>query len=158
MPWVRFDDQFPIHRGVPQLSDIAYRLYMSGVCWCVRNGCDVITASDLRELVSVRRPAKHAAALVDGGLWELHEDGWRVPRGNEVRDLWSVERDDYRKKIPDWIRELVYERDKYRCVECAATEDLTLDHIYPWSLGGSDGPDNLRTLCRPCNSRKGARV
>ena len=34
----------------------------------------------------------------------------------------------------------------------------TRDHIFPRSLGGSDDLDNLRLLCRPCNSKKGARV
>lgn len=35
-----------------------------------------------------------------------------------------------------------------------ATE-LTADHLYPRSLGGTGGP--LGVLCRSCNSRKGAR-
>lgn len=38
------------------------------------------------------------------------------------------------------------------------TEHLSLDHIHPYSLGGEDTLGNLQTLCRPCNSRKGARV
>jgi 5-methylcytosine-specific restriction endonuclease McrA len=44
------------------------------------------------------------------------------------------------------------------CVECGATSELSLDHIYPHSLGGEDTIENLRTLCKPCNSRKGASV
>lgn len=27
-----------------------------------------------------------------------------------------------------------------------------LDHIVPWSAGGSDRSDNLRLLCEPCNT------
>lgn len=49
-------------------------------------------------------------------------------------------------------------RDGGKCVKCSATEDLTIDHIVPVSKGGSDEDDNLRTLCRSCNSTKGARV
>ncbi|OKI16598.1 hypothetical protein A6A07_11360 [Streptomyces sp. CB03911] len=60
-----------------------------------------------------------------------------------------------RKTIPAATRAAVRDRDGHRCVSCGAVDDLTLDHIYPWSLGGSDTVDNLRVLCRPCNSRKG---
>lgn len=63
-----------------------------------------------------------------------------------------------RETIPTAVRELVYERDGHQCRECGTGEDLSLDHIHPWSKGGSDHPDNLQTLCRSCNSRKGARV
>ena len=63
-----------------------------------------------------------------------------------------------RAPIPQDIRDLVSTRDGNACVRCHATDDLTLDHIYPWSLGGPDTPDNLRVLCRPCNSSKGDRV
>lgn len=45
-----------------------------------------------------------------------------------------------------------------RCVACGATDHLSLDHIIPWSLGGEDTMENLQTMCRSCNSRKGNRV
>lgn len=65
---------------------------------------------------------------------------------------------EYRAPIPQEIRDEVYARDGYACVKCGATEDLTLDHIHPWSLGGPDTADNLRVLCRSCNSRKSNRI
>lgn len=52
----------------------------------------------------------------------------------------------------------VFERDAYRCVACRGWHDLTVDHIMPSSRGGSDDPANLQTLCRRCNSSKGART
>ena len=69
-------------------------------------------------------------------------------RGGQVR----------RAAIPDAIRTAVLDRDGHTCRRCGATEDLALDHIHPWSLGGPDTPDNLQVLCRPCNSRKGDQV
>jgi 5-methylcytosine-specific restriction endonuclease McrA len=42
------------------------------------------------------------------------------------------------------------------CWYCGATTDLTVDHIKPRALGGTVA-DGLRTACRPCNSRRGAR-
>ena len=56
------------------------------------------------------------------------------------------------------LRQLVYERDGHRCQHCGTTERLSIDHIHPFSLGGLETLDNLQTLCRPCNSRKGARI
>ncbi|NUO57264.1 MAG: hypothetical protein HOV78_11400 [Hamadaea sp.] len=50
----------------------------------------------------------------------------------------------------------MYARDGWKCVQCGAMAPLSLDHIWPWSLGGSDRPENLQTLCMPCNLRKGA--
>lgn len=63
-----------------------------------------------------------------------------------------------RPPIPDELRLRVYARDGFRCLHCGTTEDLSLDHIYPFSLGGPDTEENLQTLCRSCNSRKGNRI
>lgn len=75
MPWVRFDDQFPIHRKVARLSDAAFRLHVSAIFWCARNltdGC--VSEEDLDDVCArVRTPARFAAELVDRGLW--HEAG-----------------------------------------------------------------------------------
>lgn len=56
------------------------------------------------------------------------------------------------------LRTAVYERDAYRCVKCNAHKDLSVDHVYPRSKGGTDDFDNLQTLCRTCNSIKRDRV
>lgn len=36
-------------------------------------------------------------------------------------------------------------------------KNQTVDHIVPSFRNGSNGPDNLQILCRPCNSSKGIR-
>lgn len=58
--------------------------------------------------------------------------------------------------IPD-LREWIIDRDGGICIECSSEEDLTVDHVIPVILGGKTNPDNLQTLCRSCNSRKGSR-
>lgn len=63
-----------------------------------------------------------------------------------------------RATIPGVIKAQVYARDDFTCQKCGATENLTLDHIHPWSKGGPDAVENLRVLCRSCNSSKGARA
>lgn len=61
------------------------------------------------------------------------------------------------------LRHQVFERDGFRCCDCGASpqeEDVRLevDHKIPLSRGGSNDIDNLRTLCRPCNIGKAARL
>lgn len=60
-----------------------------------------------------------------------------------------------RVKISQELRTGVYERDDYACRHCGVRRDLTLDHIRPLYFGGVTAMENLQTLCRPCNSRKG---
>lgn len=55
------------------------------------------------------------------------------------------------RRLPGHIRTLVLRRDRYQCVFCGHNGILEVDHIIPWSAGGADDMDNLRTLCRPCN-------
>ncbi|MBA2684056.1 MAG: HNH endonuclease [Gemmatimonadaceae bacterium] len=62
-----------------------------------------------------------------------------------------------RPYIASELRARIYERDGYRCLTCGSIERLSLDHIIPFSHGGQDTEENLRTLCTPCNSRRGAR-
>ena len=64
------------------------------------------------------------------------------------------------KNDPRWkaARLRVLARDGHACVLCGSESDLTVDHIVARSKGGElYDDDNLRTLCRPCNSRKGAK-
>lgn len=60
-------------------------------------------------------------------------------------------------RIPRALAKQVMERDAYRCVTCGTHLDLTCDHIIPESKGGPTTVENLQTMCRPCNSRKGAK-
>jgi hypothetical protein len=46
----------------------------------------------------------------------------------------------------------------FKCVICGKSENLTIDHIKPVSLGGSDKIENLQILCKPCNSKKGCKI
>ncbi len=43
-----------------------------------------------------------------------------------------------------------------RCAICDTSSDLTADHVVPLAAGGHP-LGQLRTLCRRCNARRGAR-
>lgn len=135
IPYLNIDDGMDEHLAVDALSDAAYRVLMSELCRWSRTG-EVPTIPLARELI--------AARLV------RRTPRWWLPAALRPRRR-------HRAKIPTHVRAAVYARDGWRCLHCGRTDDLTLDHIVPWSAGGSDEPDNLQTLCRSCNSRKGAR-
>lgn len=55
------------------------------------------------------------------------------------------------------LRYEVMKRDGHMCRYCGRTAPevkLTIDHVVPTTLGGSDDPDNLVTACADCNSGK----
>jgi len=136
VPYLNLDDNFADHPKVDALSDAAYRQLMRDICEWSRTG---VTANPLvQELLTqklVRRAPRHW--LPDGLLPPARR---------------------HRRKIPAAVRRDVHERDGFAYLHCGALDGLTLDHIVPWSIGGSDAADNLQTLCQPCNSKKGARV
>lgn len=101
MPWVRFDDQFPIHRKVDGLSDAAYRLHTSAIFWSARNLTDgFVSREDLDGVTArVRTPARFAAECVRRGVWHdarqdcpsekcpgpVDNDGWMI------HDYWQYQ-------------------------------------------------------------------
>lgn len=62
-----------------------------------------------------------------------------------------------KEDISESLRWEIYERDNFTCRNCGTRRNLTIDHIYPEILGGKATLENCQTLCRSCNSRKGAR-
>lgn len=70
---------------------------------------------------------------------------------DEGRPRHPVVRTGERDAIDPVTRQLIYERDGDRCTECGSIGHLQLDHVVPWSAGGSDRSDNLRSLCADHN-------
>lgn len=60
------------------------------------------------------------------------------------------------RKVSPRVRQLVVERDGRRCVQCGGTQGgLEVDHIVRYADGGSNAPENLRTLCHDCHVSRG---
>jgi CRISPR/Cas system Type II protein with McrA/HNH and RuvC-like nuclease domain len=58
-------------------------------------------------------------------------------------------------KLWNEIRIKVFKRDDYTCAYCKQKGGiLEIDHIIPFSKGGSDELNNLVTSCRKCNRQK----
>lgn len=79
----------------------------------------------------------------------------------ENEPTWTQEqgkRSGYKKvNIPNNIRWEVWERDNFTCQICGSRKNLAVDHIHPERKGGTLDLTNLQTLCKSCNSRKGAK-
>lgn len=140
----------------------AFAAWMYSLLWLSRNGrADIFPSTLTREFGAT---AKNTAALLAEGMWFASGDDIAVPQrvvnawGHEIH-LWKFgPLETSRPHIPEALRIAVYERDGFNCLHCSAVENLTLDHVIPFSKGGPDTFENLQTLCRSCNSRKGARV
>lgn len=104
---------------------------------------------------------------VEAAIAELMTGGWLVAGvdqsqfklgGYEPR-VHTPDHNRYHKQIISMrLRRIIYARDGNVCRICGTAENLSVDHIHPERYGGTLDPDNLQTLCRPCNSRKGSKV
>ena len=166
MAWFKVDDRLTSHPFAFRAGDAALGYWMRLGCWLAqfpKQGDFIPEPVALHLLYGARR--SRLRTLVDLGALKPVEGGYIMHDtlglcGSGLQDrAWAVETPaDARRKIPSSLRAAIYERDGHACLTCGSVEDLTLDHIHPWSKGGEDTFDNLRTLCRPCNSAKGARI
>lgn len=79
--WAKFEDRFPWHRKVRGLSDAAFRLHVSAVCWSCEHLTDgMVMRSELHLLSDVRRPTTSAKELTTAGLWDENDErtGWEL--------------------------------------------------------------------------------
>ncbi|MFD7416828.1 hypothetical protein [Kitasatospora purpeofusca] len=79
MPWVKLDDRFPSHRKVVLLSDKAFRLYVSALCWSSENLTEGrIADRELPVVTRVRGVKAAAKELEEAGLWDREPSGWVI--------------------------------------------------------------------------------
>ena len=62
------------------------------------------------------------------------------------------------RKISQKVKDLVWNRDNGKCVECGKNENLEFDHIIPYSKGGSNTYRNIQLLCESCNRIKSNKI
>lgn len=139
----------PPNQRTEQLDGLAAELWSAIIRWCEERELSALPLPNLADLwideASFGRLVRDGMVIVYGHWVAINPQCWRMPTR-------------CRPTIPLELRLAVYQRDDWRCVHCGARKPLSLDHIYPYSRGGLDTFENLQTLCRPCNSAKGARL
>ncbi|MFI0900600.1 hypothetical protein [Streptomyces sp. NPDC020983] len=79
MTWAKLDDRFPSHRKVALLSDRAFRLHVSAICWSAENLTDGhIGDRELPLITRIRGVKTTAQELETAGLWDRGDDGWVI--------------------------------------------------------------------------------
>ena len=67
-----------------------------------------------------------------------------------------------KRYVPKTMVKLIKRIYNYRCAECNIIESprtkMHIDHIYPFSKGGTNEPKNLQLLCSKCNQRKSNKI
>ena len=99
-------------------------------------------------------PVCFECAEIVSNVWSKKHSGQYISWPNPPPEITAY----HKAKISQRLRTQVFERDAYRCVICGSHRDLAADHIHPESKGGEARFENLQTMCRPCNSKKGNKL
>jgi len=140
--YIKLVDTSPRHPKVVDLSDAAFRVWITLMCESADDG-GLVTKAKFESLPAAIQ--SEIESLIEDDLTIFGMAGYRTGPKR-------------RRPIPQSVRVEVFERDGWRCLTCGDLEDLTVDHIHPVARGGSDELSNFQTLCRRCNSRKGVSV
>ncbi|GAB2024463.1 hypothetical protein OfM1_05340 [Lactovum odontotermitis] len=88
-------------------------------------------------------------------LYLRHNSNQReIERGKEMIAAEDRRKATKRTEISDEVRQLVWERDKGRCVRCGSKENLMFDYIIPLTMGGASTAENMQVLCVTCSSKR----
>jgi hypothetical protein len=79
MTWVKIDDSFPNHPKIVGLTDKAFRIHISGLCYCGTYLTDGFIPMTIAAQLC-NNDFKHIAELCEAGLWKeaMTENGFRI--------------------------------------------------------------------------------
>lgn len=86
---------------------------------------------------------------------------WKVKNKEKV-NIWNEERrfrllgNGGKFVLAEW--ENLCKRYGNKCLCCGKKTKLTIDHIVPLTMGGTNNIDNIQPLCQSCNSRKNNKI
>lgn len=85
MGWVRLDDNFADHPKVIALSDTAFRLYITGLCYSNRQLTDGFIPYGMVNTWVGHDPMKPSDELEDQNLWSRTDKGFVIRSYNEYQ-------------------------------------------------------------------------
>jgi 5-methylcytosine-specific restriction endonuclease McrA len=113
-----------------------------------------VNVCDMRRAIGLMINDK--ATLVENGRGVIQTTRNSFPRPSVIRLKKMVHRPRIRVKL---TRREVFHRDNYTCQYCGKhTTHLTIDHVKPRHLGGTQTWTNIVTACSSCNHHKGGRT
>jgi hypothetical protein len=62
------------------------------------------------------------------------------------------------RRIPEGVKNAVWNRDNGCCVYCGSSINIEFDHIIPFSKGGANTFKNIQILCQSCNRAKSNKI
>ena len=100
-----------------------------------------------------RREAKNGSARLESQRWECDSSESKKGSASLESQRWECDSTQSRH-IPDELRDMIFVRDGGQCTfvaadgtRCRCRKGLQVDHIRPFSAGGTHDPSNLRLLC-----------
>lgn len=151
----KVNDSFVDHPKALAAGNAAVGVWVRAGAWSIRHKTNGFIPAVLIPSLTAGNTAI-IEPLVETKLWDVAPDGYWIHGWAECNsaDVSTPKR----KSLSRRVALAVFERDGFRCVHCGVATNLSVDHIVPLSRGGTDGFENLQTLCLRCNSSKGASI
>lgn len=95
MPYLNMDDNFADHPKVDGLSDGAFRLHVSAMCYAAKHKTDGAIPPERIPRLMPRFKQTYVTELIKAGLWVQHDDGQRIHDyldWNKSRAWWEKEK------------------------------------------------------------------
>lgn len=107
MPYLNLDDGFADHPKVDGLSDAAFRLHVSGMCYCAKNTTDGRMPKDRPARLVPRFKPAALAELLEKGMWKETARGYSIHdylQWNKSKAWWDAKRLKDAERQAEWRR------------------------------------------------------
>lgn len=105
MPYLNLDDGFSEHRKVDALGHGAFRLHVSGLCYCARELTDGFVLKGRVDRLMPDYKRAYLTELIDALMWLPARGGYEIHdylEWNKPRAWWEEKREKDAKRLADW--------------------------------------------------------